>query len=69
VASLSLTAARPAASAGDTAKADVAGGGVDRLGLSGGGTVAILHSVIDDPAITHFYPTVQAAVAAAQKST
>jgi SulP family sulfate permease len=29
----------------------------------------IVHSVIDNPAITHFYPTVQAAVAAAQKTT
>ncbi len=29
----------------------------------------ILRSVIDSPAITHFYPTVQAAVAAAQTRT
>ncbi|HXQ00772.1 MAG TPA: sodium-independent anion transporter [Solirubrobacteraceae bacterium] len=29
----------------------------------------VLHSVIEDPAVTHFYPTVQAAVAAAQRKT
>jgi SulP family sulfate permease len=29
----------------------------------------ILHSVIENPTITHFYPTVQTAVAAAQKRT
>jgi hypothetical protein len=52
---------------GSLSKTAVPPRGPVALGRDIGQVRDILHSVIENPAIAHFYPTVQAAVAAAGK--